>query len=130
MKKILLSVILLLTACSDPSPLKSDTEVKINQLFGTKFGLVDQIYIKAGDKTLTVMNPVELLAFLEDAEQVKAEEKPGDIKIILKTSEGMKEYSKEQTSEELSFDTEQDVLCNENLCYKLGESFSEMIESF
>jgi hypothetical protein len=131
LKKALVALsIFLLTACSDPSPLKSNIEVKINELFGTKFGVIDQVYIHSGEKTLTVMNPEELLRYLEGAEKVAGEENPSQMSIILKTSEGMKEYSKEQTSEKLSFDPIQNVICNEDSCYKTSEEFTDLIKSF
>jgi hypothetical protein len=130
MKKLLMALsILLLTACGDPSPLKSNTEVKINELFGTKFGVVDQIYIHSGEKTLTVLNPDEFLSYLEEAEKVSGKENPSQMSITLKTSEEMKEYSKEQTLEKLSFNPNQNVICNEESCYKASEEFTELIKS-
>lgn len=130
MKKLLVALsILLLTACSDPSPLKSNLEIKINEMFGTKFGVIDQVYIHSGEKTLTVLNPDEFLRYLEGAEKVAAEENPSQMSITLKTSEGMKEYSKEQTSEKLSFDPDQNVICNEESCYKASEEFTDLIKS-
>lgn len=129
MKKLFIALSILLTACSDPSPLKSNIEVKINELFDTKFGLIDQVYIHSGEKTLTVLNPEEFLSYLEGAEKVAGEENPSQMSITLKTSGGMKEYSKEQTSEKLSFDPNQNVICNEDSCYKASEEFTELIKS-
>lgn len=130
MKKALVALcIFLLTACNDPSPLKSNIEVKINELFGTKFGVIDQVYIHSGEKTLTVLNPDEFLRYLEGAEKVAGEENPSQMSITLKTSEGMKEYSKEQTSEKLSFNPDQNVICNEVSCYKASEDFTDLIKS-
>jgi hypothetical protein len=128
-KKIFIALCLLLTACSDPSPLKSDIEVKINELFGTKFGLLDQVYIQSEGKSLTVLNPREFLGYLEGAEKTAGEEIPGAIAIVLKTSSGMKEYSKEQTIEELSFDTDKNLICNEDFCYKTSVELADLIES-
>ncbi|GAM15261.1 hypothetical protein SAMD00020551_3417 [Mesobacillus selenatarsenatis SF-1] len=119
----------MLTACSDPSPLKSDIEVKINELFGTKFGLLDQVYIQSEGKTLTVLNPSEFLGYLEGAEKTAGEEITGAIVIVLKTSSEMKEYSKEQTIEELSFVTDNKLICNEDYCYKTSKELADLIES-
>jgi hypothetical protein len=128
-KKALVALsIFLLTACGDASPLKSNIEVKINELFDTKFGVIDQVYIQSGEKTLTVLNPVEFLRYLEGAEKVAGEEIPSQMSITLKTSEGMKEYSKEQTSEKLSFDPNQNVICNEESCYKASKEFTKLIK--
>lgn len=130
MKKFFFAInILFLSACSDPSPLKSDIEVKINELFGTEFGIVDQVYINFGDKNLTVINPKELLSYIKDTEKVTSGEENHTISIILKTSDSMKEYSKEQTSEELSYNLDQKVLCNENSCYKVSEELNKLIQS-
>jgi hypothetical protein len=130
MRKIIFIAVILMTACSDPSPLKSNTEVEINELFGTKFGLIDQVYIQSEDKNLTVMNPDEFLTYLADAEKIKGTESTTEIKITLNTSDGKKQYSKEQTSEELSFDRDQNVLCKDKLCYKLSGRFAELISTF
>jgi hypothetical protein len=130
LKKALVTLsIFLLTACGDPSPLKSNIEVKINELFDTKFGVIDQVYIHSGEKTLTVLNPDEFLGYLEGAEKVESEENSSQMSITLKTSDGMKEYSKEQTSEKLSFDPNQNVICNEESCYKASEEFTDLIKS-
>ncbi|MBT2694252.1 hypothetical protein [Bacillus sp. ISL-55] len=129
MKRIFIAFCLLLTACSDPSPLKSDIEVKINELFGTKFGLLDQVYIQSEGKSLTVLNPREFLGYLEGAEKTAGKEISGPIAIVLKTSSGMKEYSKEQTIEELSFDPDKNMICNEDICYKTSVELADLIDS-
>lgn len=130
MKKFFLAItILFLSACSDPSPLKSDIEVKINELFGTEFGIVDQVYINSGDKNLTVISPKELLSYITDTKKVPGAEDNQAISITLKTSDSMKEYSKEQTSEKLSYNPDQQVLCNENSCYKVSKELNKLIQS-
>ena len=130
MKKILsAAIVILLTACSDPSPLKSNIEAELNELFGTDFGVIDQVYIHSGEKTLTILNPEAFLTYLNGAEKVSGEENQQPITITLKTSEGMKEYSKEQTSEKLSFNPDQQILCNEKSCYKVSKKLAELINS-
>lgn len=130
MKKFSFAInILLLTACSDPSPLKSDIEVKINHLFGTDFGVVDQVYINSGNKNLTVISPKELLSYITDTKKVPGAEENEAISIILKTSDSMKQYSNEQTSENLSYNLDQQVLYNEKSCYKVSKELNELIQS-
>ncbi len=134
MKRIILSVlfICLLTACGDPSPIRSSVEVKYNELFGTKFGVIDQVYINSGENVLTVMGAEEFLSYLDDVKKVKGKEGKkgkGNIIISLKTSDGMKEYSKEQTTEALSYDSIKNVLCNNEECYK-SKSLTKLITTY
>lgn len=117
----------IVVACSDPSPLKSDIEVTINECFGTNFGLVDQVSIHSNDEVLTVMNPREFINFLVDSEKVNGKETKGDITIILKTSKGNQQFSKEQSVENLSY--HDNLLCNDQNCYKMGGVFSDYMNS-
>lgn len=122
--------LLTLTSCSDPSPIKSDIEVRFNELFGTKFGVVDQVYIYSGKEELAFLNPKEFSGYLEGIEEIKKEKYNKDITIVLSTSDGMKKYSREQTSESLYYDLNKNILCNKNSCYKVSESFSNKIKNY
>ena len=130
MKKIFIAFSFIwLTACSDPTPLKSNIEVQINELFGTEFGVIDQVIIQSGEQTLTVLNPEEFLTYLDNAEKITGKEEPKDITITLKTSKGMKEYSKEQSTEQLSFDPGENTLCNDRTCYKVSAKLTSFIST-
>jgi hypothetical protein len=63
------------------------------------------------------MGAEEFLSYLEDVEKIKGKEDRDNIIISLKTSDEMKEYSKEQTTEALSYDSTKNVLCNNKVCY-------------
>ncbi|MCM3574724.1 hypothetical protein M3172_16120 [Mesobacillus subterraneus] len=123
-------IILTLTSCSDPSPIKSDIEVRYNELFGTKFGVVDQVYISSEGKQLAFLGSKEFLGYLEDVEEVGLDKYNKDLTITLKTSDEMKEYSKEQTSAELYYDIDKNILCSDKSCYKVSRQFEEQINSY
>ena len=130
MKKLFaLFCLMWLTACSDSSPLRSNIEVEINKLFGTEFGVVDQVFIQSAGTTLSVLNPEEFLTYMELADEAKGKETSSEITIVLKTSKEMKEYSKEQDAEELSFNSDTNSICNEGNCYKATEELVELIDS-
>lgn len=103
--------------------------MKYNELFGTKFGLIDQVYINSGENVLTVIGAEEFLSYLEDVEKLKCKEDEENIIISLKTSDEMKEYSEEQTMEALSYDSTKNVLYNNKECYK-SKSLSELINTY
>ncbi|GAE48135.1 hypothetical protein JCM21738_5216 [Mesobacillus boroniphilus JCM 21738] len=70
------------------------------------------------------------MSYLEDVEEVGLDKYNKDMTITLKTSEEMKEYSKEQTSAELYYDIDKNILCSDKSCYKVSSQFEEQINSY
>ncbi|WP_347553012.1 hypothetical protein ABFG93_22480 (plasmid) [Pseudalkalibacillus hwajinpoensis] len=126
--KRLIIIIFLLAGCSDPSPLKSDIEVRYNELFGTEFGVIDQVYVDSNSNNLTVLGAEEFLDYLDGAKKVKGTESKTNIVITLVTSDGMKEYSKKQTSEQLSYDATKNMICNNDSCYTIPSPLKKLID--
>lgn len=122
--------LLILTSCSDPSPIRSDIEVRYNKLFGTKFGVIDQVYFYSGEKKLDFIAAAEFLGYLENLKEIEKEEIDKDITILLKTSDGMKEYSKEQTSAKLYYDQQKHIVCSAKSCYKVPDSLAEKMKTY
>lgn len=119
-------LVMLTSGCSDPSPLRSHVEVKINQTFGTKFGLIDQLIIKNLKKNeiVTVLNPEHFSNSLGKMKKVEGRLLKSNYAIYLKTSKESEEYSKEQTEATLLYDSEKELICTENkkLCYETSDS--------
>ncbi|WP_270181435.1 hypothetical protein [Alkalihalobacillus sp. CinArs1] len=116
-----------LTGCGDPSPLKSNIEVEINQMFGTEFGVMDQVFVQHEGETIAVLGAEEFLEAIRDSSK-SSQSKEGDYAIVLQTSEGMKEFSRKQTREVLSYNSQSQKLCNSSHCYTVPSAFqSEVI---
>ncbi|WP_377889919.1 hypothetical protein [Alkalihalobacillus sp. R86527] len=124
----LLVLLLFITGCADPSPLRSNIEVAVNQMFGTEFGVMDQVIVRQKEETLAVFGAEEFLELVQKAKESKSRAESFDYTIILQTSEAMKEYSKEQTKEVLTYDSNTKVLCSVKVCYDVPSAFhSEVI---
>ncbi|MCA0987604.1 hypothetical protein [Guptibacillus algicola] len=124
----LLVLLLIITGCADPSPLRSNIEVAYNQMFGTEFGVMDQVIVKQKEETLAVLGAEEFLELVQEAKESKSRAETFDYTITLQTSEAMKEYSKEQTKEVLTYDSKTKVLCSVKVCYDVPSAFhSEVI---
>lgn len=126
LRYLLMILVMLTSGCSDPSPLRSHVEVQINQTFGTKFGLIDQLIIKNLKKNeiVTVLNPEHFSNSLGKMKKVNGRLLKPNYAIYLKTSKESKEYSKEQTEATLLYDSEKELICTENkkLCYETSDS--------
>lgn len=122
--------IFLLTGCSDSSPIRSDVEVKYNQLFNTKFGVITNVNIMLEKDIVDVINPREFLEYLEDLEKTNTIDIQKDLTIQLSTSNEMKQYSKEQTSSNLYYDTEKKLLCGEEICYLATQKLDEKMKYY
>jgi hypothetical protein len=87
-------LVMLTSGCSDPSPLRSHVEVQINQTFGTKFGLIDQLIIKSLKKNeiVTVLNPEHFSNSLGKMKKVNGRLLKPNYAIYLKTSKESEEY--------------------------------------
>lgn len=126
LRYLLMILVMLTSGCSDPSPLRSNVEVQINQTFGTKFGLIDQLIIKNLKKNeiVAVLNPEHFSNSLGKMKKVKGRLLKPNYAIYLKTSKESEAYSKEQTEATLLYDSEKELICTENkkLCYETSDS--------
>jgi hypothetical protein len=127
-KRLLLMIIgvFTLTSCNDPSPLRSNIEVQINQAFDTEFGMIDQVIVidLNKDETLTVLNPELFSNSLGKMKKIKINKLVPDYSFHLKTSQDNEEYSKQQINATLLYSSEKEIICTENkkVCYETSES--------
>lgn len=131
-KNLLLLFVVLLTGCSDPSPLRSNIEVQVNERFGTKFGLIDQVIVNDLKKNeiITVLNPEHFSNSLGKMKEINTPPLKPDYSFILKTSKESEEYSREQTVATLLYSAEKEVICteNNNICYETSESLRTFLK--
>ncbi|KUP07563.1 hypothetical protein Q75_04850 [Bacillus coahuilensis p1.1.43] len=121
-------IIINLTGCG--SPLKSNTEVVINESFGTHFDLVDTVKVeqKVGVdnyETTTILNPSNMVEYLEGATAYD-ETLTGiefDYIFTFLTSESMREYNHRQQEASIKFSQSKNILCYERTCLKLSDDF-------
>ncbi|WP_394603568.1 hypothetical protein [Fictibacillus sp. UD] len=131
-KYLLMLFVLLTTGCSDPSPLRSNIEVQINQAFETKFGLIDQVIIKDLKKkeTVTVLNPELFSNSLGKMKKIDTHSLKPDYSFFLKTSKESEKYSREQTEATLLYNAKKEIICteNKNVCYETSDSLRTFLE--
>ncbi|MFC5775506.1 hypothetical protein [Ectobacillus antri] len=126
--------LLILSACQDPSPLRSETEVKFNSLFKTEFGVLDQLIIKkrlenGNYDTVSVINPQEMIAELSNSQKASyKDEYNADYKLLFKTSTEMQKYSKEQTEAIVNYNSTQHILCYKSKCYRASEKMRNFLK--
>ncbi|WP_349410046.1 hypothetical protein [Pseudalkalibacillus sp. SCS-8] len=118
----------------DSTPLRSQTESVINETFNTEFGVIDQIIVqrKNGEdfKTLTVLNSTDFAekinsSLVGDTDQPESDP---DYYVTFKTSESMKEYSKDQSIAEMSYYQSLNIMCYEENCVELNNGVHEWID--
>ncbi|WP_132945524.1 hypothetical protein [Tumebacillus sp. BK434] len=125
----------LLFGCSDPSPLKSDLEVAINQTFGMQFDYLDHVQVfKVGNNTLESLADIKgenvrgIILTLSKAKLSVEEPLPKTFpyKIVLSTSPEGLEYNKKQTTADLLVYQEGEVthISYNNRHYVLKEDLS------
>jgi membrane-associated HD superfamily phosphohydrolase len=125
-KILLIICFFVLTGCSDPSSLRSNVEVQINQAFGTKFGLIDQVIVTDLKKkeTINVLNPELFSNSLGKMKEITVNKLAPNYLFHIKTTEENEEYSREQTEATLLYSSEKEIICTENkkVCYETSES--------
>jgi hypothetical protein len=128
-----LLITILLTSCA--SPLKSETELVVNETFGTNFDYLDMIDVQrkiAGEEyeLVTRLEPTEMVEFLKGLQpiEVPSNLENADYRFLLYTSEEGKEYNKKQTEAILYYSPDASALCNETKCIEVGNDLRKYYE--